>query len=133
MSDNGTQSGAGRTFAVLGSFGAIFSCCAIMVSLVMSLIGSIGVTALTGMNEHPAWVKSVMHFSLPILILSVILLILGIWRATRLTQMIVGAGILLILFNVFVKSPALAYPSLVLIVGGNIVGWVQRRKKAVHC
>ncbi|KPV45707.1 hypothetical protein AN477_02055 [Alicyclobacillus ferrooxydans] len=92
----------------------------------MSLLGSIGVTALTGMSAHPAWVKSVMHYSLPILILSVILLILGIWRATRLTRTIVGVGILLIVLNIFVKSPVLAYPSLVLIVGGNIIGWAQR-------
>lgn len=115
--------------SILGSIGAVTSCCAIMVSLFFSSLGAMGVTAVTGLQSHPAWVGSIMYFSKPILLVSFILLIWGLRHSTGLTKTIVGFGILFMIANLFVKSPWIAYPGLILIVGGNLIGWIQVRNK----
>lgn len=103
MSDNKNRSGRNGIFSVLGCLGAIFSCCALMASLVMSILGFVGARAATGISQHPAWVKPIMHFATPILVLSLILVVIGIWRATKLTRTVVSVGIVLMLLNMFIK------------------------------
>lgn len=120
-----------RASAVVGVAGTVVSCSAMMFSLFPALLGVVGASASTGVMGMgmvrspvmPGWVAIVTHYSWAILAVSIILMIWAMRRTSRTAKVILGVGIVLLIFNELSMTPYLFLPALALIVLANIVGW----------
>ena len=116
--------------STVGTAGAVVSCSVMMFAVFPALAGVVGASASSmamGMvASQPAWVRWVSHYSLEMVIVSIGFLLWGVWRSSRLVQLLVGIGMVILLVGQFAMVNVLVIPSLSFILGGNVVGWIQR-------
>jgi hypothetical protein len=122
--------------AVLGSAGAVVSCTPMIFAAVPALAGVFGATAASsagmmmmssaapyGHKVPPPWVGTIGHYAGSILLVSLALLAWGALRAPSSARWVVGAGMVLLIWNYLAMSAGLFVVALVLIVAGNIWAW----------
>lgn len=99
----------------------------------MSGMGTSGGTTMAGgasSTVHlPGWVTFFTHYSTPILAVSILLLLWGIRRSSRTAQILVGLGILLLVINQINMMPVYFIPAMILVIVGNVVGYVSARRR----
>ena len=131
-----------RPAAALGTAGAVVSCAVLIFSTVPAVAGLFGASAASGVtmmgmtmaptHVTPPWILALGAWRIPILIISLGLLGWGVWRAGRWAQILVAAGMLVLIVNEFHMTDTLFFPALVLLVAGNIIGWWSARRQTVH-
>lgn len=77
----------------------------------------------------PAWVAFFTHYSTPILAVSILLLLWGIRGASRAAQVLVALGIVLLIVNQINMMPIYFIPAMILVIVGNVVGYLSARKR----
>lgn len=115
--------------AAVGTAGAVVSCSVMMVAVFPALAGVVGASASAAArglgSSQPGWIRFVSGYSAEMVLVSIGLLLWGIWRASRLVKILVGIGMGFLLVGQVVMVNAFVVPALATIIGGNVIGWVQ--------
>lgn len=124
--------------AWIGAAGALLTCTGSMVALFAGLFGvatmGMGMAHGQGMGGQTGWLAAIRPLSWPILSVSLILLFVGVHRASRRAQWLVGIGAVILVWNeVAMKAMHmmvlwLYVPAIVLIILGNIAALRDPRR-----
>ncbi|MDA8199108.1 MAG: hypothetical protein M0Z54_06720 [Thermaerobacter sp.] len=115
--------------SAVGTAGAVVSCSVMMFAVFPALAGVVGASASAAArglgSSQPGWIRFVSGYSSEMVLVSVGLLLWGIWRASRLVKILVGIGMGFLLVGQVVMVNGFVVPALATIIGGNVIGWVQ--------